>query len=613
MILPIEYVHSFIFYILGLWETTMVFKFDNTGFHFVSSTKLAQFPDTCQVCPQPPPTPTPSPVRLPQISANMRSVKKYSKSASQVVLTSIEDELIWVPSLLGDITTKLKSMFGISPTIPGRSLYTPNTDDDVVPTIHHISPIVVMKNLPTEYIDLYSSPEITFDLPVKLYDKAGNGSAWFAQDYSGAYYYVTDFTRKQLQASGSNCGKDAELECIITLSAGQYYFRVGGAGDKNKEDVSWSFCGIVGTAQQELSFTVKNGTCISGMLQSFRSVCDNSAKTSVTMEGQLILSNLIEDTLSTFEQHAIETAVASVMHLSDSNQVAVIEACSTSSGVFCHNYVETNYNRAKRQLIDDTSITTGVRFTVSMVVQDFGVDGTLLYDVLDFMNTTSSQFSRALLAGILQSEIRSLASMMHTDNLQYVRVEDGLPLVTTSISYVATNIPTSVPSFAPGGSLMPVGSKDASVVSVSKKGNAENWKEIIALIAVSLSVALVVFLIFIALQRLFVDSRTVVKKPRRKGQIVDQIVNGSNSTADGSRINRKVNNRFRPSMPMSAHAHSEATRIEFLTTTNSIQDRVSPLPVDRGPKKKEDFFNLTEISSESILVSRQYAQYLIHN
>ena len=108
------------------------------------------------------------------------------------------------------------------------------------------------------------APKPKFKYPSLLLNTAGNG--WFDGTGTSTYYSISDTTRTELFAYTTICGAFSEDLCEENLVDGDYIFRVGGNGDANLDQNTWEFCGVTGSAQTELSFSVKEGKCTAGYL-----------------------------------------------------------------------------------------------------------------------------------------------------------------------------------------------------------------------------------------------------------------------------------------------------------------------------------------------------------
>eukprot|EP01041_Mallomonas_annulata_P008058 gene8058-16518_t len=452
----------------GTFESTIVFKFDTKGFSLFGSDRLYRTQNQCVTCRHPRPTSAPVFRGSSAIDGGNGNGNKYKNNRQ----------------------------------IGGLNLET--DDDEPDADVRHVIPRGTVRRPPVREEGQVHSNSSFY---IHLYDSSGNG--WFSNDGKGASYYITNENKVDLLATGTVCGDLKSMTCVVELSDGQYYLRIGGAEDTHKKDLHWSFCGVKGIPQEELSFTISDGKCISGRIQSYRIIAQNAGRTVVMMEGQVLLKNVYTEAFSLSEQRTIEQALASVVHLNNPYKAAILESCLTEDKIFCAQYtnnedVYTQYNR-RRQLLSysifrhvyvslysylefisdmiSNSITTtisstttistttineekeallrqlatktksayihGIRFTVALTTEDYGVDGTQLYDVMDFANRTTSRMTSAVFHGQLQSEIRSIASMTNTPSLMFVMSNDVLPLVTTSISYIATSMPTSAPTHVP--------------------------------------------------------------------------------------------------------------------------------------------------------------------
>lgn len=103
-----------------------------------------------------------------------------------------------------------------------------------------------------------------YSLSIDVLNSAGRG--WFNDTLVSTFYTISDSTRTHLIAKGTLCGRESHDHCVETLGDGDYVFRVTGNLDSRSSENSWEFCGLRGSAQQELTFTIKSGQCIAGHL-----------------------------------------------------------------------------------------------------------------------------------------------------------------------------------------------------------------------------------------------------------------------------------------------------------------------------------------------------------
>lgn len=82
---------------------------------------------------------------------------------------------------------------------------------------------------------------------------------------------VSSRSSKGRRLSNDRVGGD---DCSINLAPGTYHFRVTGNGYAAKDDVSWTFCGYSGKAQEELVFSVdEDGQCTAVGEANFTEFC----------------------------------------------------------------------------------------------------------------------------------------------------------------------------------------------------------------------------------------------------------------------------------------------------------------------------------------------------
>jgi hypothetical protein len=92
----------------------------------------------------------------------------------------------------------------------------------------------------------------TTQLQIQTFDTLSEG--WFRTDGLGASWYITDQSRCQALAVGTMLSGQSSQIITISIPEGSYYFRVTGSLDKYAKDYYWFFCGVYGSAGDELSF-----------------------------------------------------------------------------------------------------------------------------------------------------------------------------------------------------------------------------------------------------------------------------------------------------------------------------------------------------------------------
>lgn len=78
----------------------------------------------------------------------------------------------------------------------------------------------------------------------------------------GTAFDVCSSDGQQLLYSGAVCGDKTSSECGFSIPEGTYVWRVSGAHDELKNEISWDFCGINGGAMTEMTLQINHdGSC----------------------------------------------------------------------------------------------------------------------------------------------------------------------------------------------------------------------------------------------------------------------------------------------------------------------------------------------------------------
>jgi hypothetical protein len=301
-------------------------------------------------------------------------------------------------------------------------------------------------------------PPPTYPVPFELSDSEGDG--WFS-DWRGAKYSISDKSKTKLLDSGSICGPEFKEPCEARLPDGDYYFRVGGAGDDSRDEMSWKFCGRGGTAMQELSFAIIHGKCVPGHLSNAVDMIGAEEQTMITLRGELLLENVFTSDLSTSEARIFESVIAQELGVS-SQEVMILSVCHTRPGVFCSEDAndddsQSSGSKNSRRLsaVPPASVSHEQRslsatyvldvvFLVTMVAEKYNKVGSQYHAMQDLVSGVEKVFDNSLKSGQLQSSLRSAEQ----ESLSYVRLKHFVPLKHTDVSYrfvSLTNAPTALP------------------------------------------------------------------------------------------------------------------------------------------------------------------------
>lgn len=296
-------------------------------------------------------------------------------------------------------------------------------------------------------------PPPAHTIPFVLHSKSGN--SWTSSSGSGigTKYSISDSSKTQLITSGSICEKSLKENCEIKLPDGDYYFRVGGAGDDNRGDVAWTFCKVHSSSQSELSFSVANGECLPGALQKAEGMSDTIETTTVTMKGELLIDNVFEDELSLTAVEILEAGIADSMSVSRED-VAVVYVCkmsrdkrtfcseewgvSDSTRIVSSHATHSNFQKMDQKegrLLSET-FSYDVVFAISFIAEKYDVVGTQYHDVLQVGEMLSSTLSESFQSGSLEIAVRGEASkVQQAHSLSFVRIIEMVSPVETDLSY----------------------------------------------------------------------------------------------------------------------------------------------------------------------------------
>jgi hypothetical protein len=288
-----------------------------------------------------------------------------------------------------------------------------------------------------------------YPISFELGDSEGDG--WFP-NWLGTKYSISDKSKTKLLDSGTICGLLEVEPCQTQLPDGDYYFRVGGASDENRDDVSWKFCGVEGKAMEELSFAVLHGKCVPGHLSTAEEQVGAKEQTTLTLKGELLLENVFTSDLSTAEARIFESVIAQELGV-EADEVMIISVCETRPGVYCSDD-DDNANNDQRKSAPkpkapghralSATYVLDVVFLVTMVAEKYNLIGSQLHAMKDLVTNKEDLFDSSLKSGQLQSTLRS----SEQDSLAFVRLKHFVPLKHTDLSYrfvSLTNAPTPAP------------------------------------------------------------------------------------------------------------------------------------------------------------------------
>jgi len=128
----------------------------------------------------------------------------------------------------------------------------------------------------------------------------GFGNTWFDSHGFGTFYEITNINSTILYYSGTLCNGNGGPACDIDLEPGTYVWRVYGALDPHRVNVSWSFCDVHGGAMSNVEFIItQDKKCIvDKWLQSSDELKEELAGSYVTLVGSFHLGGMSTSSLS---------------------------------------------------------------------------------------------------------------------------------------------------------------------------------------------------------------------------------------------------------------------------------------------------------------------------
>lgn len=293
-------------------------------------------------------------------------------------------------------------------------------------------------------------------VPFQLFDSVGDG--WFDNSGKGIQFTISDSSKTHKLASGTICGDFLKEDCEVELEDGDYFFRVGGGGeDSGRDQVSWKFCGVSGNAQQELSFAIVNGKCISGSLRDAETIATLQEQTTLSIEGEFLISNVFSQTLTVKDIEVLEDALADALSV-DPKHVTVLYYCVSEDGDYCTeiessaSYSSSNSKpkasrKSKSNAPSEYSLvstfsrllgatyTLDVVFVITLVTEDFGIAGSRYHEALSLAYDKSQALMNAYSTTNLQQSIRTESENIGASALKFVRVDDLIALSNTELKY----------------------------------------------------------------------------------------------------------------------------------------------------------------------------------
>jgi len=246
----------------------------------------------------------------------------------------------------------------------------------------------------------------------------GLGASYYITDVDGlTYYYVGTFCGQYAGAEGDDNADDEDNEaCEIELPEGEYIYRVDGAFDPQKDQITWTFCETTGGVSEELQFTIdEDGECEPIKKYDLEDICSReeymNAQSFITLSGTFELGGMQVPRLTSSEELLIKSALNK-------------------------EFTETSTHRNVNDVVTVTSLATSVKgtdhrsllvggvnevsFQVKVASELYGLQGTKESKMIELANSIKGHVAKSMSSGIFVAKVVSLAHEGKVENLQTV-------------------------------------------------------------------------------------------------------------------------------------------------------------------------------------------------
>eukprot|EP00607_Mallomonas_marina_P008709 CAMPEP_0182424872 /NCGR_PEP_ID=MMETSP1167-20130531/11136_1 /TAXON_ID=2988 /ORGANISM="Mallomonas Sp, Strain CCMP3275" /LENGTH=408 /DNA_ID=CAMNT_0024605013 /DNA_START=678 /DNA_END=1904 /DNA_ORIENTATION=- len=205
---------------------------------------------------------------------------------------------------------------------------------------------------------------------------------------------------------------------VLSIPNGSYYLRVTGSLDLYAKNHYWYFCGVYGSAGDELSFFIQDGECLASQHYSSKMLKSGRIQTTLSIHGSMAVSGVSTEV-------TIDTGVLSQL------KQTLIEG--TSSNYLQHaQYQITAFSFSKARKL--SSEVLGVQFSTSLILEEFGVDGTNKYRLSKFADEILSEIHTFIDSGDYYTTLRRRAYEL---NDEFIMTLSSITLNELKISEVA--------------------------------------------------------------------------------------------------------------------------------------------------------------------------------
>lgn len=239
----------------------------------------------------------------------------------------------------------------------------------------------------------------------------GYEDTWFSPDWYGSNFYVSDVYGTDLIYSGSLC--DGKVGCDFNLADGTYKWRVTGALYTYSMGIYWKFCGIEGSAMNELTFSVKGENCQAIELLDLNSICIADEyellETEVSLTGSLRLHGIeasdisenggaVDVLSSSLSQEFMDSRPNIKSEHVSVNIMSVKQSSSDDIGTTSHSF-------------NGESFSTDVIFSMKLSARAFREDGSSALGRMNLLSHCTFLLQKSMTSGLF------LVRLAHKSNI----------------------------------------------------------------------------------------------------------------------------------------------------------------------------------------------------
>jgi hypothetical protein len=146
-------------------------------------------------------------------------------------------------------------------------------------------------------------------------------------------YFILNEDKTEIIHEGTICSSSRGFEFCenVIPHNGDFVFRVAGIAPEG-DSATWEFCGKSGGINEELQFTMREGSCVAGAKLSAEEYCAGLLS-SVILSGSLVLGGVNADAFSTLDASVLESDLKLLM---PATGVAIKSWTNTNSGLRVH-------------------------------------------------------------------------------------------------------------------------------------------------------------------------------------------------------------------------------------------------------------------------------------